>query len=181
MGAKYVVFTSKHHEGFALHDSRVTDFDGKDFTGRDLFREIVTALRAEGLRVGVYYSVIDWHHPDFPVKNTGLPHPLQHERNKNIADPDAGRVMSRYVDYLHQQVDEIVSNYGPLDVLWWDWSSEKTQGVHADLYGFPKKTFPRESVFALGRFRYSVFTRCALIQNVPNQRNKTAVRVYMSK
>ncbi len=77
MGARYVVFTSKHHEGFALHDSKYTDFDGRDFTGRDLFREIVEALRAEGLRVGLYHSVIDWHHPDFPVKNTGLAPPPQ--------------------------------------------------------------------------------------------------------
>lgn len=128
MGAQYVVFTSKHHEGFALFDSQVTDFDAKDFTGRDLFREIVQALRAEGLRVGVYFSMIDWHHPDFPVKNTGLPHPLQHERHKELSDPDAGRVMSRYVDFMHRQVEEVVSHYGRLDVLWWDWSSEQTQG-----------------------------------------------------
>jgi alpha-L-fucosidase len=128
MGAQYVVFTSKHHEGFALHDSKVADYDAKDFTGRDLFKEIIKALRAEGLRVGVYYSVIDWHHPDFPVKNTGLPHPLAHKRNQNLPDPDAGRVMSRYVDFMHQQVEEIVSHYGPLDVLWWDWSSQQTQG-----------------------------------------------------
>jgi alpha-L-fucosidase len=129
MGAQYVVFTSKHHEGFALWDSKVTDFDAKDFTGRDLFKEIVTALRSEGLRVGVYFSVIDWHHPDFPVKGTGLPHPLKHERNRALPDPDQGRVMSRYVDFMHQQVAEVVENYGPLDVLWWDWSSKETQGA----------------------------------------------------
>ena len=128
MGAQYVVFTSKHHEGFALWDSKVTDFDAKDFTGRDLFKEIVSALRAEGLRVGVYFSVIDWHHPDFPVQKTGLPHPLKHERNKGLPDPDQGRVMSRYVDFMHQQVKEVVSRYGTLDVLWWDWSSKETQG-----------------------------------------------------
>jgi alpha-L-fucosidase len=128
MGAQYVVFTSKHHEGFALWNSKVTDFDAKDFTGRDLFREIVSALRAEGLRVGVYFSVIDWHHPDFPVKNTGLPHPLQKERHQNLGDPDRGRVMSRYVDFMHDQVREIVTRYGKLDVLWWDWSSRETQG-----------------------------------------------------
>jgi alpha-L-fucosidase len=126
MGAQYVVFTSKHHEGFALWDSKLTDFDGKDFTGRDLFKEIVTALRAEGLRVGIYFSMIDWHHPDFPVKNSGLPHPLQ--KHPEIADPDAGRVMSRYVDYMHQQVEELTTRYGKLDVLWWDWSSKETQG-----------------------------------------------------
>jgi alpha-L-fucosidase len=128
LGAQYVVFTSKHHEGFALWDSKVTDFDAKDFTGRDLFREIVTALRAEGLKVGVYFSVIDWHHPDFPVKNTGLPHPLQKEQKGASIDPDQGRVMSRYVDFMHAQAGEIVRRYGPLDVLWWDWSSRETQG-----------------------------------------------------
>ena len=106
---QYVVFTSKHHEGFALWDSKVTDFDAKDFTGRDLFKEILEALRVEGLRVGLYFSVIDWHHPDFPVKNTGLPHPLRHERNKDLPDPDKGRVMSRYVDFMHQQAEEIAA------------------------------------------------------------------------
>ena len=126
MGAEYVVFTSKHHEGFALWNSQVTDFDAKDFTGRDLFKEIVTALRAEGLRVGVYFSVIDWHHPDFPVKDTGLPHPLR--KRPELANPDAGRVLSRYVDFMHCQVEEIVTRYGRLDVLWWDWSSKETQG-----------------------------------------------------
>jgi alpha-L-fucosidase len=128
MGAKYVVFTGKHHEGFLLDDSKTTTFDGKDATGRDLFREIVQAVRDEGLRVGVYYSMIDWHHPDFPVNNTGLPHPLKHERNKGIANPDEGRDTNRYIAYMHKQVEEIVSNYGPLDVLWWDWSSKETQG-----------------------------------------------------
>jgi alpha-L-fucosidase len=80
------------------------------------------------LRVGVYFSVIDWHHPDFPVQNTGLPHPLKHERNKGLSNPDQGREMSRYVDYMHQQVREVVGRYGTLDVLWWDWSSKETQG-----------------------------------------------------
>lgn len=128
MGAEYVVFTAKHHEGFALWDSRETDFDARDVTGRDLFKEIVTALRAEGLRVGVYFSVIDWHHPDFPVRNTGLPHPLQKRLAKLPGDPDAGRVMSRYVEFMHRQVEEITTRYGRLDVLWWDWSSKETQG-----------------------------------------------------
>lgn len=126
MGAEYVVFTSKHHEGFALWDSKVTGFDAKDFTGRDLFKEIVTALRAEGLRVGVYFSVIDWHHPDFHAKGTGLPHPLQ--KHPEIADPDAGRDWDRYVRFMHQQAEEVASRYGKLDVFWWDYSSKETQG-----------------------------------------------------
>lgn len=146
MGASYVVFTSKHHEGFALHNSRYTDFDAKDFTGRDLYKEIVQALRKEGLRVGVYHSVIDWHHPDYLVNGTGLPHPLRHERNKNITNPDQGRDMSRYVTFLHNQVEEIVSNYGKIDVLWWDWSSKETQGDSwrsPELMNLVKKHQPR--------------------------------------
>lgn len=128
MGAEYVVFTAKHHEGFALWDSRVSDFDARDTTRRDLFKEIVSALRSEGLRVGVYFSVIDWHHPDFPVRNTGLPHPLEKSAAKQGTDPDAGRDMKRYVDFMHRQVEEVVTRYGKLDVLWWDWSSKETQG-----------------------------------------------------
>jgi alpha-L-fucosidase len=129
MGAEYVVFTAKHHEGFALWDSRVSDFDARDITRRDLFKEIVSALRSEGLRVGVYFSVIDWHHPDFPVRNTGLPHPLEKSAAKQGTDPDAGRDMKRYVDFMHRQVEEVVTRYGKLDVLWWDWSSKETQGA----------------------------------------------------
>jgi alpha-L-fucosidase len=131
MGAKYVIFTSKHHEGFALWDSKVTDFDARDFTGRDLFKEIVTALREEGLHVGIYFSVIDWHSPDFPVdtSKSGLPHPLSKRLSaQQLAALDAGRDMNRYVDFMHKQVKEVVSNYGPIDVVWWDWSSKETQG-----------------------------------------------------
>jgi alpha-L-fucosidase len=131
MGAKYVVFGSKHHEGFAMWGSKATDFDAKDFTGRDLFKEIVTAMRAEGLHVGPYFSVIDWHSPDFPVETSksGLPHPLTKRLSaQQLAALAAGRDMNRYVDFMHKQVKEIVSNYGPLDVLWWDWSSQETQG-----------------------------------------------------
>lgn len=146
LGAEYVVFTSKHHEGFALWDSRLTTFDAKDVTGRDLFREIVQALRAEGLRIGVYFSIIDWHHPDFPVKNTGLPHPLQKRLAELPTDPDAGRVMNRYVDFLHRQVEEMVSRYGRLDIVWWDWSSRETQGESwraAELMSLVRRYQPR--------------------------------------
>jgi len=65
-------------------------------------KEIVSGSSRGRLAVGVYFSVIDWHHPDFPVQKTGLPHPLKHERNKGLPDPDQGRVMSRYVDFMHQ-------------------------------------------------------------------------------
>ena len=63
-GCKYVVLTSKHHDGFALHDSKVSEYDAMDFVDRDLIKEFVDACRKEGLKVGLYHSVIDWHHPD---------------------------------------------------------------------------------------------------------------------
>lgn len=64
-GWKYVVFTTKHHDGFALRDSKVSDFDAGTILGRDPVKEIVDALRREGLRVGFYHSVIDWHHDQY--------------------------------------------------------------------------------------------------------------------
>lgn len=118
-GCKYIVFTSKHHEGFALHDSKLSTFDAMDHTGRDLFKEIVEATREEGLKVGVYHSLIDWHHPDAYV-GMGLPD-VKGTTNE-------GRDNAKYVDFLHGQTKEIVSNYGPIDILWWDYSKGKAQG-----------------------------------------------------
>jgi alpha-L-fucosidase len=118
-GCRYLVFTSKHHEGFALHDSKLTTFDAKDTCGRDLFREIVEAARAEGLKVGAYHSLIDWHHPH-AYAGFGLP------TVKGVTNE--GRDNSIYVDYLHGQVEEIMSGYGPIDIVWWDFSREDCQG-----------------------------------------------------
>ena len=76
-GCRYVVFTTKHHDGFALHDSKVSDFDAGSVLQRDLVKEIVDALHAEGLRVGFYHSVIDWHHDQYEyARSKQLPHPL---------------------------------------------------------------------------------------------------------
>lgn len=128
-GAKYLVFTDKHHDGFALHNSAATAFDAMDATGRDLAAEIIAATRGEGLKVGVYYSQIDWHHPAYPYRALGdLPHPLA----KLPADADPGytsRVnLPTYQDYLQAQVREITTAYGRLDILWWDYSNDVAQG-----------------------------------------------------
>ena len=118
-GCRYVIFTSRHHEGFALHDSKTTTFDGMDVTGRDLAREIINALHEQGLRVGIYFSLLDWHYPDAYVEH-GLPAPggVKNE----------GRDNSKYVEYMYRQAEELFSNYGPIDVVWWDYSSEEIQG-----------------------------------------------------
>jgi alpha-L-fucosidase len=126
-GCRYVVFTTKHHDGFALHDSKVSDFDAGSVLHRDLVKEIVAAVRAEGLRVGFYHSVIDWHHDQYEYnRSKQLPHPLRGQ-----AYPNGRRDHKKYQAYLHGQVNELVSNYGPVDVLWWDYSALDFQGEEA--------------------------------------------------
>jgi alpha-L-fucosidase len=102
-GMKYMVMTTKHHEGFCQFDSKLTDYCAtKRGPGRDLVREYVEAARAEGLHVGFYYSLMDWHHPD----------------GARCKTDEAAR--KRFVGYIHGQVNELMSNYGKIDILWYD-------------------------------------------------------------
>src|SRR3954469_8586286 len=126
-GARYVVFTTKHHDGFALHDSAVSDYDAGSVLHRDLVKEIVDALHAEGLRIGFYHSVIDWHHDQYEyARSKQLPHPL-----KGRPYPNGTRDHKKYLAYLHGEVGELLSNYGPVDVMWWDYSAQDFQGQEA--------------------------------------------------
>ncbi|MFL6210080.1 MAG: alpha-L-fucosidase [Pyrinomonadaceae bacterium] len=116
-GQRYMVMTTKHHEGFCLFDTKTTDFCApRQGPGRDLVREYVEAARAEGLRVGFYYSLMDWHHPD----------------GARCATDEAAR--QRFVEYIHTHLRELLTNYGKVDVLWYDvswpldakgWESER--------------------------------------------------------
>jgi alpha-L-fucosidase len=126
-GCKYLVFTTKHHDGFALHDSKVSEFDAGSVLQRDLVDEIVNACRAEGVKVGFYHSVIDWHHDQFDYATSkSIPHPLRGQPY-----PNGERDQRKYIEYLHGQVDELVSNYGPIDILWWDYSVPDFEGEAA--------------------------------------------------
>lgn len=117
-GMKYAVLTAKHHEGFCLFDTKYTDYKSTNTPcGRDLIREFVDAFRAEGLRVGFYYSLIDWHHPDFPIDGK---HPLRNR--EDAAELDRGRDMTKYAQYMRDQVTELLTNYGKIDILWTDFS-----------------------------------------------------------
>lgn len=123
-GCRYVVFTTKHHDGFCLFDSEYTTYDAHDLVGRDLCKEITDAIRTEGLKVGYYHSVIDWHHPQYDYfKADKLPYPL-----KGKPSPNGPRNHDIYVDYLHHQARELFSNYGTLDIIWWDYSKEGNDG-----------------------------------------------------
>ena len=116
-GMKYVVITSKHHEGFCLWDSTYTDFKVTNTPyGNDLLKPFVEAFRTEGLRVGFYYSLIDWHHPDFIID---IHHPLRN--HKDISVLNQGRDMARYAAYIYNQVYELLTLYNP-DILWCDFS-----------------------------------------------------------
>ncbi len=117
-GMKYFVVTTKHHEGFCMWDSRYTDYKVTNTPcGRDLLREIVDAFRAEGLRVGLYHSLIDWHHPDFTIDDV---HPLRKSPDRETLN--AGRDMARYREYLHNQVRELLTDFGKIDIIWFDFS-----------------------------------------------------------
>jgi alpha-L-fucosidase len=119
-GMKYVVLTAKHHEGFCLFDSKFTDYKATNTPiGKDLIKEYVEAFRAEGLKVGFYYSLIDWHHPDYTVDRM---HPLRQESDSAYARLNKGRDMNKYREYLKNQVRELLTNYGEISIIWFDFS-----------------------------------------------------------
>lgn len=124
-GMKYAVITTKHHEGFCLFDSAYTDYDVmRTPAKRDLIKEWVEAFREAGLKVGFYYSLIDWHHPHYPVRND----PFHPARNKPEY-LEQQRDLNVYVAYMHNQVRELMTRYGKIDVLWFDFSYGKMAGA----------------------------------------------------
>lgn len=117
-GMKYFVITTKHHEGFCLWDSAYTDYKVTNTPwGKDLVAEVVDAFRAEGLRVGFYYSLIDWHHPHFPID---IFHPLR--ERADAAELNKGRDIRIYAEYMRNQVTELLTRFGPVDIMWNDFS-----------------------------------------------------------
>ncbi len=108
-GMKYVVLTTKHHDGFCLFDTRQTDYNIMHSPfGRDVTKELAEACRRAGLRFCTYHSVCDWHHPDFPLTSPG-------GRVKRATSN-----LDRYEQYLRAQVKELITQYGPLGILWFD-------------------------------------------------------------
>ena len=132
-GMKYAVITSKHHDGFCLFESKYTDYHaGNTAYGKDLIREWVDAYRAEGLGVGFYYSLIDWHHPHFTIDRV---HPQRVNSSEEYARLNAGKDMAVYRQYLKDQVRELLTNYGKIDILWLDYSYPGENGKGRDDWG----------------------------------------------
>lgn len=123
-GMRYAVLTAKHHDGFCLFDSQYTDWKSTNTPfGRDIVREFLEAFRAEGLRVGLYYSLLDWHHPDYPHYGDRH-HPMRADETQT----NEGRNWERYIEYYHNQVRELCTQYGKLDLLWFDFSYDDMRG-----------------------------------------------------
>jgi alpha-L-fucosidase len=132
-GMKYIVITTKHHDGFALFDSKTSDYDvmSSPFK-RDVMMELAEACRKNGLKLGWYHSIMDWHHPDY------LP---RREWESRSAE---GASMDRYVEYLRAQVTELLTNYGDVAVMWFDgeWESTWNSRYGDSLYELCRKLQP---------------------------------------
>ena len=129
-GMKYVVLTAKHHEGFCNFDSKYTDYKSTNTPfGRDIIKEYVEAFRAEGLKVGFYYSLLDWHYPDYTIDSN---HPQRQTSDSAYARLNKGRDMGKYRDYIKNQVRELLTNYGEISIIWFDFSFPGKNGKGHD-------------------------------------------------
>ncbi len=122
-GMKYFVITTKHHEGFCLWDSALTDYKAtRTPWGKDVLRPAVEAFREQGLRVGFYHSLLDWHHPEFPIDPV---HPRRNDEAYRQAQQH--RDITRYAAYLHGQTRELLTQFNQIDLFWFDFSYSQRQ------------------------------------------------------
>jgi alpha-L-fucosidase len=148
-GMKYMVITSKHHEGFCLWDSKLTDYKVTNTPwGKDLLRPMLEAFRSRGLKVGLYHSLIDWHHPDFLIDDI---HPLRNHPEREKLNQ--GRDPKKYAAYLHGQVRELLTEYGRIDMLFYDFSYPKRddQGKPRPWLGKGREEWESEKLLELTR------------------------------
>lgn len=148
-GMKYAVLTAKHHDGFCMFDSKYTDFKITNTPfGRDLVKEYVEAFRAEGLKVGIYYSLLDWHHPEFTIDDR---HPMRDE--PEAAEINKTRDMKKYAKYMRDQVAELLTNYGDISILWFDFTYPSVADPERYPYfaGKGKDDWESEELIAMAR------------------------------
>jgi len=133
-GMKYIVITSKHHDGFCLFDSKMTDYDVMEATPfkQDILKELADECRRQGIKMCWYHSIMDWHHPDY------LPRRRWEIRSSEGADFD------RYVEYMKGHVKELLTNYGEIGVMWFDgeWEHTWTRERGIDLYNYVRSIAP---------------------------------------
>jgi len=132
-GMKYIVITSKHHDGFCLFDSKFTDYDVMSTPfKRDILKDLSEACRNEGIKLCFYYSIMDWHHPDY------LPGRDWENRSSEGADFDG------YIQHMKNQLKELVINYGDIGILWFDgeWENTWNEERGIDLYNYVRSLQP---------------------------------------
>jgi alpha-L-fucosidase len=132
-GMKYITITSKHHDGFCLFDSKETDWDVMSTPfKRDIIKEMAEACKEEGITLCLYYSIMDWHHPDYTPR-----------RDWETWD-SKGADFERYVKYMKAQLKELLTNYGPIGVLWFDgqWEGNWNDERGKDLYEYVRSLQP---------------------------------------
>jgi alpha-L-fucosidase len=133
-GMKYIVITSKHHDGFCMFDTKQTDFDiiSTPFH-RDVMKELAAACKKEGIQLCFYYSIMDWHHPDYLPRRTW-------ETNRSTD----GANMEDYITYMKKELKELLTNYGKIGVLWFDgeWENTWSHERGKDLYQYVRSLQP---------------------------------------
>ena len=123
-GMKYIVLTARHHDGFCLWDSQYTDYDMASTPyGKGVVKALVDECKKQGMDFGIYYSICDWHNPDYPV-----PHPDpegQSYGEREITDPAVKAKMDRYIQYMKNQLKELIDDFNP-SLIWfdgeWEWA-----------------------------------------------------------
>jgi len=144
-GMKYFVITTKHHEGFCLWDSQHTDYKATNTPyGEDLLRPMVEAFRAEGLKVGFYYSLIDWRHPEFPIDGI---HPMRN--HPDALEWNKSRDVAKYAAYMRSQVRELLTQFGKIDIIWFDFSYPGN--VHRGMKGKGHEDWQSEELLKMVR------------------------------
>ena len=140
MGAQYAVLTTKHHDGVALFDTAYSDLNTVKRTpaARDIIKEYTDAFRKKGIRIGLYYSLLDWSHPDYASVYQDGVIPEHPEKSNPFCSPLDGREdperWQRFVQFNRNQLAELLQNYGAIDLLWFDGDWERS----AAQWGLPE-------------------------------------------
>ncbi|MCX6985618.1 MAG: alpha-L-fucosidase [Lentisphaerae bacterium] len=125
-GMKYSVFTAKHHDGFCLFDSKYTDFKVTNAqVKQDMIKGYLTAFRNCDLEAGLYYSLLDWNHPEYTIDRI---HPHRNHPDWNLPlgeNPEPHRDMAKYREYMFNQIEELLTNYGKIPLMWFDFSFDE--------------------------------------------------------
>ncbi len=133
-GVRYTVITSKHHDGFSIYRSKVSDYDMEitPYQG-DPLRMLAQACQRQGMRLGFYHSIMDWHHPDYVPK-----------RAWEVANPNEGGNLDRFIDFMKAQLRELLTEFGDVAVIWFDgeWEHSIQEMRSDEVYAFIRQLQP---------------------------------------